>query len=295
LANVPPKALTLEVTETAFLDDPAGMREALERLRAKGASIALDDFGTGHSSLANLRTLPVDYLKIDKSFVQDKKAKPIVQAVLSMAEGLGIGTIAEGVETAEQTSFLERHGCAAIQGYYYSRPIGEAPYLEFMAAKSKAGTPVPEARKVSKDPVLSWSFTFSVDYPSIDAEHKVLVALINDLHEIQPTGDSGGDLAALDSAVARLTAYVRTHFSHEESLMDLGNVPSAAKHKEQHARFVERCAAFTSHEGESGTETARRMAFFLGDWLTHHIREADLLLADELKAAWVEDPTERAA
>jgi diguanylate cyclase (GGDEF)-like protein len=121
-----PTAIELELTETALMVSGAEANSRLEALRALGVSIALDDFGTGYSSLSYLRRLPVDKLKIDRSFIRDIETDPgdasIVAAILAMARALGIPTVAEGVENQGQLAYLRERGCAFVQGYLYGRP-----------------------------------------------------------------------------------------------------------------------------------------------------------------------------
>ena len=105
-----------------------------------GVQFSIDDFGTGYSSLSYLKRLPIDTLKIDRSFVQNIPGNAddaaIAQAILAMARSLGIRVVAEGVETAEQLEFLCRHGCDALQGYYFSQPL---PADELGALLCKVG------------------------------------------------------------------------------------------------------------------------------------------------------------
>jgi diguanylate cyclase (GGDEF)-like protein len=121
------KRLTIELTESAIVQDPERTSRALEALRALEVGVAMDDFGTGYSSLAYLRRLPIDILKIDRSFVSemhlDRDKVAIVRAVLSLAEALGKRTTAEGVETAELGHMLATLGCTHGQGYFYARPL----------------------------------------------------------------------------------------------------------------------------------------------------------------------------
>ena len=104
--------------------------QVLERLRADGVLIEVDDFGTGYSSLAYLRRLPIDVLKIDRSFIsqleQSESDEAIVAAILALARNLGLKVIAEGVETAGQLQLLGKHGCEVAQGFYFSRPLPPA-------------------------------------------------------------------------------------------------------------------------------------------------------------------------
>jgi EAL domain-containing protein (putative c-di-GMP-specific phosphodiesterase class I) len=127
VAGLPPSALTLEITEGAFLQEPDRVRRTLERLRAMGVTIAIDDFGTGYSSLAYLKDLPVDILKIDRSFVADvtttDAGQAIVAAAIELGHRLGLTVVAEGVEDLEQFDVLGELGCDLIQGYLVCRPV----------------------------------------------------------------------------------------------------------------------------------------------------------------------------
>jgi diguanylate cyclase (GGDEF)-like protein len=126
-ANVPVSALEFEITETAVLADPAHAADVARHLRAAGATISLDDFGTGYSSLTHLRELPIDRVKVDRSFVgsclEDHSSSAILVAVVHLAHDLGMEVVAEGVETAEQLAFLRTVGCDAAQGYHLARPM----------------------------------------------------------------------------------------------------------------------------------------------------------------------------
>lgn len=125
--QLPAESLELEVTETSLMEDIAAATANLLELRRSGALIAIDDFGTGYSSLNYLKSLPLDKIKIDKSFVQDMNDDEgdatIVRAIIQLGNNLGMQVIAEGVETAEQEAYLIAHGCHEGQGYYYSKPI----------------------------------------------------------------------------------------------------------------------------------------------------------------------------
>ena len=127
-AGVPPQALTLEITERTLLADRVAHRLTLEQLRELGVRLALDDFGTGFSSLGYLSRYALDDLKIDKMFIDglpgDPKAVAIVDGILAMARALGLRTVAEGIETAEQLATLQGLGCVMGQGYHLSRPVG---------------------------------------------------------------------------------------------------------------------------------------------------------------------------
>jgi diguanylate cyclase (GGDEF)-like protein/PAS domain S-box-containing protein len=126
-ADLSPEDLQLEMTESILMDDASTTITILERLKGLGIRLGIDDFGTGYSSLSYLRRFPVDVLKIDKSFVsglgQDPQDSAIVAAVVSLADTLGLTTIAEGVETSLQRDCLVGLGCSLAQGYLFARPV----------------------------------------------------------------------------------------------------------------------------------------------------------------------------
>lgn len=137
-ANVPPERLTLEITESMLMADPQRAREVLSELRRMGVAIAIDDFGTGYSSLAYLKELPVDVLKIDRSFVKDMCSNhqdaAIVRSTIELAHNLGLHVVAEGVEDGSISSLLERLGCDRAQGFHYSRPLPAAQLEAWLGA-----------------------------------------------------------------------------------------------------------------------------------------------------------------
>lgn len=133
--NVPPRLFEIEITETILMENVRQAIESLERLHARGITIAIDDFGTGYSSLSYLKTLPINYLKIDRSFVRDicvdENDQKIVQTLISMAHSMGMRVVAEGVEEHDQFELLGSYAVDEIQGYLLSKPV-EAEALESM-------------------------------------------------------------------------------------------------------------------------------------------------------------------
>lgn len=136
-----PGRLKLEITETVILGDLDEIADALKRLRTLGIRISLDDFGIGYSSLSYLARLPLDQLKIDRSFIsrlhEDTNNATIAQTIIGMGRELGLEVIAEGVETAAQHQLLMAYGCDAFQGYLLSRPLPPAAFEEMLAERSR--------------------------------------------------------------------------------------------------------------------------------------------------------------
>jgi diguanylate cyclase (GGDEF)-like protein/PAS domain S-box-containing protein len=122
-AGLPPGSLKLELTESTVMRDPQAAAALLRRLRALGIQVYLDDFGTGYSSLSHLHQLPLDGLKIDRSFVRGTVDAAVVQTILTLAHSLGVGVVAEGIEEAAQLAALRAMGCRLGQGFLFSRPV----------------------------------------------------------------------------------------------------------------------------------------------------------------------------
>jgi EAL domain-containing protein (putative c-di-GMP-specific phosphodiesterase class I) len=128
--------LDVEITEGALLDESSTDVEKLNLLRTTGVKVAIDDFGTGHSSLSRLALLPVDTLKIDRSFVNamsaDPRGKRLVAIIVSIARAFQMTVVAEGVETEDQLHMLSRLGCDQSQGFLHSRPINREQFAELL-------------------------------------------------------------------------------------------------------------------------------------------------------------------
>jgi diguanylate cyclase (GGDEF)-like protein/PAS domain S-box-containing protein len=139
--GLPAHLLELELTESMLVHDTSRVLQALEALKEIGVCLSIDDFGTGYSSLSYLKTFPLDYLKIDRSFVadlpDDLNDGAIVRAIIDMAHTLGMKVIAEGVETRAQLDFLLAHDCDEMQGYYFSKPLPHDELKELLRKKRK--------------------------------------------------------------------------------------------------------------------------------------------------------------
>ena len=133
--KIPTDLIELEITESAFFEDIDLFRSTLEKLRNYGFRILMDDFGTGYSSLMMLHSVPIDIIKLDKSFIddyEDEKGSSIIQCVLNLARMLKLPVVAEGVETKEQYIYLKNSGCDVIQGFYFSKPIPTEEFLKII-------------------------------------------------------------------------------------------------------------------------------------------------------------------
>ena len=139
MSEADPTKLKLELTESLLLDDIEEVIAKMTMLEARGVCFSLDDFGTGYSSLSYLKRLPLDQLKIDQSFVRDVMVDAndaaIARTIVALAHSLGLGVIAEGVETEDQLVFLAAHGCHAYQGYLFSPPMPIDAFTAYMRSR----------------------------------------------------------------------------------------------------------------------------------------------------------------
>ena len=136
--------LELELTESLTLDDTETTIKIMQDLKRLGVQLSLDDFGTGWSSLAYLRRFPLDRIKIDRSFIRevdsDATAAAVAQSIMSLAQNLGLGCIAEGVETAEQRNYLQGQQCAEFQGWLFSPALPEKEFEAFLRGSPGAAS-----------------------------------------------------------------------------------------------------------------------------------------------------------
>ena len=137
-----PKNITLEITESLFMEEDQRVLAILSEFRTMGINLSLDDFGTGYSSLAYLKRLPVNILKIDRSFVvdigKDTESQGLVEAIIAMGHSQNMKVIAEGAETEEQVAFLRSRGCDEVQGFYFSHPLPAEEFAAYIGAQAAA-------------------------------------------------------------------------------------------------------------------------------------------------------------
>lgn len=187
--GLPPDLLELEITESVFMQDVEATNASLGHLQAMGVRCSLDDFGTGFSGLHLLAEMPIDTLKIDRSFVQRIRSRhdvaPIVAAVIALAHSLGMQVVAEGVETDEQAQFLRDHGCEQMQGFLFSHPL---PAADVEALLRRSDEPIEQPSAARPAPMASpltsllVSLCTSGDHGAVDDEGvaAILLALRSD-------------------------------------------------------------------------------------------------------------------
>ena len=163
-ARFPLQRLKLEITENALVDDLPKARRTIKLLKALGCKLSLDDFGTGYSSLQHLHLLPFDELKIDRSFIaavtRKRESRKIIAAIVGLGHSLGLGTVAEGIETEAQADILLRLGCEQGQGWLYGKPITADKIPESVLTIPRLPSPDPKEKSSSWVTVPPSAFVF---------------------------------------------------------------------------------------------------------------------------------------
>ena len=157
--NVAPENLWIEITESALMDDPAKAIATLHKLNNAGIRLSIDDFGTGYSSLSYLKRMPVQELKIDKSFVfgmaQNQEDETIVRSTIDLGHNMGLSVVAEGVESKEVMQRLRELGCDLVQGYYLSKALEPVELRAWIAAHAPSSVPLTEVPVLEASPVAA--------------------------------------------------------------------------------------------------------------------------------------------
>ncbi len=157
--GLPPHLLELELTESAFLENESGLFESMKDLQRYGFQFSMDDFGSGYSSLNMLKSMPVDFIKIDRGFLNEvvatDRGKTVIRFSISLAKEMNIRVIAEGVENEEQAAFLLEAGCSYAQGYFYSRPLPVQAFEDLAFGSTQPPFPIaPRIREIAEKKLL---------------------------------------------------------------------------------------------------------------------------------------------
>lgn len=278
-----PEWLELEITESLLLSRTPETVLCLETLDKLGISIALDDFGTGYSSLSYLTEFPIKTIKIDKAFISDittdKRKLELVRAIISLGRSLTAELVAEGVETSEQATCIDRLGCHIIQGYLYGRPMPVTVFNEWQ--NNFSATQVSNDDAMTQTISSAWRDYLNTDHPVIDAQHQELFRQITTLTDACRHHDQQHKVAGL---LEFLGNYVKEHFSTEEKLLLSIGSPDYLVHKAAHDYFSDLVQTLISRcriEGES-KELTIKTNYIAVEWLTRHICVMDRKLAEQL-------------
>ena len=226
--------LLLEITESAYTENADQIVEKVRQLKKIGFLIEMDDFGSGYSSLNMLSTLPIDALKLDMQFIRnafrERKDTRLLEAMIQMAQSLGVSTIAEGVETAEQVFTLKTMGCNVIQGYYFSRPLPAAEFEAFVKKHRTAPSELRTARpqrgrdrftyNAMHDPLTGLYNYSAFDILFHDADHDHIAVMIAEIDGYARIRKEQGR-AAVEQLALRVAGVLRKSFRSVDHLCRL--------------------------------------------------------------------------
>jgi diguanylate cyclase (GGDEF)-like protein/hemerythrin-like metal-binding protein/PAS domain S-box-containing protein len=269
-----PADLELELTETVAIRDVETTIDAFRVLKDHGIGISIDDFGTGYSSLSYLKRLPVDKLKIDRSFITDiasyRDHEPILGAIVAVAHSLGLTVTAEGIETRKQVGVLWSLDCDQWQGYYFSRPVPEDQFTGML----KQGRTAPSLN-------FQWTPDLAVHVEKLDDQHREWFKRVDALCKSILEGKAADELAHF---VGFLEEYSREHFRDEENLMRQCAYPGYETQSIAHSRFVAHVRGVKERVEAKNvtTDLLVDLTAEMHRWFVDHIAGMDRPLGDYL-------------
>ena len=221
--DIPAKLLNLEITESSYMDNPEQMKKMVANLKNKGFVILMDDFGSGYSSLNTLKDIDVDILKIDMKFLptggNDSRSERILTSVLRLADRLDLPVIVEGVETQEQTEFLQSIGCNYVQGFYFARPMPLDDYEKIVKGQQSEQHYIPQNMQKSTDLDSLWSSNQSAEQIFKNVMQPISVMEYSHGY-IQPLRFNRAfiELFGLEEAIENVNGKPGKHISAEDKL-----------------------------------------------------------------------------
>jgi len=269
----------IEITEGALIKDKQKSINIINRLKEKGFKFALDDFGTGYASLSYLKDLPIDTLKIDKSFIDDmtssEKTLAIVDATLYLSKKLKIKSVAEGIENIEQADLLYQMKCDEIQGYYYSKPLPIEKFILFVLSINKSE---------KENQFIHWSDKYATHIMAIDSQHMIIVNLLNKLYTVLKDKELR-EKTTIKNYLDIIDEFISMQFEAEDKYMQKYNYLKRKEHINQHKNFIKQ---FQEFKNAISITTNERNIFnlfkLLKEWFLEHNLKSDKELANFIKA-----------
>ncbi len=259
----------IELTEYSLVDDIKEAISKMTSLKEKGFSLSIDDFGTGYSSLLYLKDFPIDVIKIDKAFIDgienDEKSLKITDSIIYLAKNLGLKTVAEGVESAKQVTWLYENGCDEIQGYYYSKPLPIDGFVKFVKAVN--GTDM-------KNSYIKWGEQYSIGNYAFDTQHMIIANILNKLYE-ELRNIELKEKTDVKEYFALLERYIDIHFDAEERFMMDLKYDKIESHKKEHLEFKVLLSEFSQNLSFSSQKNSYNLFGMLKEWFISHELKMD--------------------
>ncbi len=229
--EIPPQQFCVELTESELISDLPQGQKILQQLRNLGVKVALDDFGTGYSSLSYLREFDIDILKLDRSFIMDiagnTTCQSIIQSLSAMAKVMGIDVVVEGVEDLKQREALLKCDVDLIQGFFYSRPLAAATFVDYMQSRTEHSAQT----KTEVKRVVWQEELHGTQDDEIDQQHQTLFKIINQLVDAIEDGSARAQLPAI---LNRMQKYAEFHLLSEEILLNQVQYTWSREHHASH-------------------------------------------------------------
>lgn len=265
--------LHLEITESVLRESYSIISQKLNFLREKGIKIALDDFGKGYSSLSELKDLPVDIIKIDKTFVDmiitENKEKVITGMLIKIIQKVDKEVIAEGVETNEQRDYLLENNCKVMQGYLFSKPVPQGKVLEMLPKKTN--------NKRNGIMQFIWKKDYEMNVPEVDKQHKYLFELGNKITNLVFSENNSVLPGEISTILTELMNYANYHFKCEEEVMEKHGFVHFRTHKNEHSYFIKTLERIAGADKDPiDKETLSKLLDFIYLWITNHILKSDM-------------------
>ena len=265
----------IEITERAMLKDLSKVKEKVDYLKKVGFKISIDDFGIGYGELTYLKELPIDTLKIDKSFIDnitsDKKTLNIIDSLIYCCKKLNIKSVAEGVETIEQIEILKQLGCKIIQGYYYAKPMSLHKFILFIKSFNNS----------TSSQFIKYSSEYSTGSYAIDLQHMIIVNLLNKLFEVLKNKERSD--FSLKYFTDILDEYLINHLKMEETIMRKYKYPFFQKHRSDHQKFLTEYNKFKKELTEINERNLYNFFNILKEWFIEHEVKEDREMISYLK------------
>jgi hemerythrin-like metal-binding protein len=271
-----PSNIKIEITESSLIDQPDEVIRTFEELKKEGFELALDDFGTGYSTFSTMLDLPLDVVKLDRSFTlgieKDEKKQRVAESMINIFNEMGLEVIAEGVETEAQLSYMRKYGCRLIQGYIFSKPLPADKFFDYLKSVKENGIDILQDKdfEVPAEIKIEWRSGCASGDRQIDRQHRALISSANSIINLLLRDGSRDTILTL---LENLNAEISDHFRYEEDVMLKVGFPERERIAEEHKEILKKFDAYLN--GYKCPDEKDRSYYFLvlfEDILGHMIK-----------------------
>ncbi|MCW1712555.1 MULTISPECIES: EAL domain-containing protein [Synergistaceae] len=274
--DILPSNIKIEITESSLTNQPDEVIRTFEELKKEGFELALDDFGTGYSTFSTMLDLPLDVVKLDRSFTlgieKDEKKQRVAESMINIFNEMGLEVIAEGVETEAQLSYMRKYGCRLIQGYIFSKPLPADKFFDYLKSVKENGIDILQDKdfEVPAEIKIEWRSGCRSGDHQIDRQHRALISSANSIINLLLKDGSRDTILTL---LENLNAEISDHFRYEEDVMLKVGFPERERIAEEHKEILKKFDAYLN--GYKCPDEKDRSYYFLvlfEDILGHMIK-----------------------